>query len=309
VNVIRLALPLLIGLAVAGCQDRQGISTTSGAVTIECDEAVYPVMKLIVDDFMRTYPDADVSMVPTSAQSAIVNFINDSTRMVVTGRPFNARESAILEEVGTEYKEFNIAIDAVAVITNRANPVREMRISQLDSILTGALFRWPPWGGKLYPIQLALGSLHSSTTQVVQDQILGDRAFSPAAQYFESSAEVLEFVQQNENAVGLIALSWLQGQEGEVTVIALGDPEKPPDPSEPAGLFYKPFQAHVYRHYYPLTTKVFLYNRELLMTVGLGLISYANNIQGQRLVQNSGLVPATIPVRLVETTSKQVTEQ
>lgn len=308
-NIFRIGLPLLLCVLAGGCQDRQGVSTTSGTVAIECDEAVYPVMKLIVEDFMRTYPDADVVMVPTSVQSAIVNFINDSTRMVVTGRPLNPAETGILQEVGTEYREYHIAIDAVAVVTNRANPVREMSLSRLDSILTGNLFRWPPWGGKLYPVQLALGSVHSSTTQIVREQLLAGRPFSRATQYFDSSAEVLEFVQQNENALGLVALSWLQGREEAVTVVALGDPDMPPDPSEPAGRFYKPLQAHVYRHYYPLTTNVYLYNRELLMTVGLGLISYANNIQGQRLVQSSGLVPATIPVRLVETTSKQVTEQ
>jgi len=138
---------------------------------------------------------------------------------------------------------------------------------------------------------------------------MGDHQFSPAAQYFASNSEVLDFVQSNEGALGLVSLSWLQGADDSITILKLGDPGHPPDSTQPPGLFYGPEQAHVYRNYYPLSTKASIYNRELLRTVGLGLISFINGIEGQKIVQKNGLVPATMPVRLVETTSTQVNTQ
>ena len=296
-------------LALVSCQQRTEVSTTTGAIRIECDETVEPLIRVIADDFMRTYPASEVTVVPTSLQAAIVDFINDSTQMIATDRPLSDKEAAISKEAGFEYRSYHIAIDAVAVIVNKANPVAELRVSELDSILTGLIYRWRPWGGKLLPIQLALGTEHSATTQIVQDSLMGGKGFSSAAMFFGTTAEILDFVGKNENALGLVGLAWLHGREDEFTVVALGDPNHPPDPSEPPGVFYTPHQAHVYRGYYPITTKVYFYNRELLKTVGLGLIAYTNNIQGQKLVQSYGLVPATIPVRLVETTSTQVTAQ
>jgi len=309
---VRATSVVLAGLSalfiLSGCQERKEVTTTTGAITVECDEAVAPLIRAISADFQITYPNSEISIRPASVQNAVLDFINDSTQMIATGRPLNDRELKVIAEAGLEYKSFNIAIDAVAVILNSSNPVREMRMSELDSMLAGKIIHWRPWGGTLYPVQLALGSGYSSTTQIVQEQVMHGGPFSPAALYFDTTPEVLNYVKQNENALGIVSLAWLQGTQEEVTVVALGEPGSSSDPGEPSGSFYKPFQAHVYRHYYPITTKVYFYNREIQKTVGLGLIAYTNNIQGQRIVQSSGLVPATIPVRLVETTSRQVTE-
>jgi phosphate transport system substrate-binding protein len=233
-----------------------------------------------------------------------VDFINDSVQVIVTARPFNNEEIGAIKDAKIEYREYNVALDGVAVILNRENPRQELRVSELDSILTGVMTAWG--GDRLRnPIKVAVCGINSSTNEIVRTAIMHDKPFSPTATYFESSGEVLTFVRANRNAIGVVNISWLRDFEGQITVAAIGGT---PTTGDSVARFYSPAQANIYRGFYPLSTKVFMYNREIQRTVGLGFIAYVSSVPGQKVFQENGLVPATMPVRLVETTSKQVTQ-
>jgi phosphate transport system substrate-binding protein len=62
----------------------------------------------------------------------------------------------------------------------------------------------------------------------------------------------------------------------------------------------------VYLGYYPITTPVYIYSREVERDLGDGFIAFVTSVAGQKVVQAGGLVPATMPVRLVQLTSRQV---
>jgi phosphate transport system substrate-binding protein len=303
--IARRLLPWLGLLAITGCPQRQEISTTRGKAVIGCDEAILPAFQLLVSDFRRSYQEAEIDLRPGGARAVIVDFINDSIRVITSARPLNQEERGALEAAKVEYREYHVALDAVAVILNSQNPVQKLRITELDSILSGETLRWRSQGrGQM--ISVALCGLNSGTNEIVRTTIMDNKPFSPTASYHDSSKDVLETVRTNPNAIGIVGVSWLRDMDEQLTVVSLGDPNSVPDSTQPPGVFYSPAQANVYRGYYPLSTKVYMYNREIVPTVGLGFIAYASSVPGQKVFQESGLVPATMPVRLVETTSKQV---
>jgi len=306
----RLKLPgwIIVGIAqfsTIGCPQRQEVSTTKGNVTIECDEAIMPVMHQQVDDFRRSYQEAYITLSAVGARAAIVDFLNDSVQIIATARPLNNEELGAVNTARIEYREYNIAFDAVAVIMHKENPTKQLRVSELDGILTGELTKWPGVKPQRGPIELALSGVNSSTNEIVRSSIMENKPFSPAASYFESSHDVVAFVSDNLNAIGIVNISWLKGFEDQVTVAGIGSAPIPPDS---VARFYSPAQANIYRGLYPLSTKVFMYNREIQRTVGLGFIAYVSSVPGQKIFQQNGLVPATMPIRLVETTSKQVNQ-
>jgi ABC-type phosphate transport system substrate-binding protein len=60
-----LAAWMLAGGAVllAGCTNEPGSTVlTKGVLTIECDEAVAPIMRLEVDEFQRQYPESEITL-------------------------------------------------------------------------------------------------------------------------------------------------------------------------------------------------------------------------------------------------------
>ena len=300
---------LLIGaaallLAAAGCEPERKFSTTEGSVTVQCDESVLPVLRLAAEDFERSYEKARVRLQAAPARSAIAAFAADSVRRIVTARPLNAEERRALSGGAIELQEYELALDGIAVIVHRNNTLRQLRMGMLDSIFSGTVTHWPGRRGGV--IDLAVGDVNSSTNEVFRTLALKGRPITPSATPFEASDGLIDYVRDRPDALGIVGLAWLHGREADVAVVALGTPGFRPDTTEPPGRFYLPLQAHLHRRYYPLTRTLTCYNREVLRDVGYGFISYLTSATGQKLFLNNGLVPKTMPVRLIETTSKEV---
>ena len=64
--------------------------------------------------------------------------------------------------------------------------------------------------------------------------------------------------------------------------------------------YYKPYQAYIAQKIYPLWREVYVISKEAYTGLGTGLTAFIASERGQRIVLKFGLVPATMPVRLVE---------
>jgi len=61
-----------------------------------------------------------------------------------------------------------------------------------------------------------------------------------------------------------------------------------------------PDQGLIYDKSYPFTRKINIVSRETFSGLGSGFISWFSSEQGQRIVLKAGLVPATMPIRLIQ---------
>ena len=295
---------LAIALFAGGCEPERKYSTTEGTVVLECDESVEPVVRQLAEDFQRSYEKATIVLHNVQAREAVANFALDSVRRIIMARELNQEERDALKGAKMELTEYRIALDAVAVIGHKQNPLHEIRMGMLDSIFSGTVTRWP--GKRGGGIEVAVGDVNSSMNEVFRTFVLKGRPIAAQARMFKTSREMLEFVRTVPNAIGIVGLAWLRGFDQDLRVFALGTPGFRPDSTQPPGLFYPPVQAYVYRRYYPITRPVFIYSREVIRDVGYGFISYATSATGQKMFLENGLVPVTMPVRLVELTSKEI---
>lgn len=294
---------LLVSLHLS-CQQQPTTSTTKGTAVVECDESLFPVMKFQAEDFHNTYAEAFITLRSREAREAVIDFVNDSVRAIVLARPFNKEELDFLKRSTIEYQGFKVALDAVIVIVNAQNRDTTLRITALDSIYSGILTRWPT--GKKSLIDAYAGDINSSTEEVFKSEISKGRSFGPTITRLASSDKVLEAVKSNVNAIGLVGLSWLRGNEEHVKVCRLGGGIYQPDSTVMPGQFFSPAQAHLLRKYYPITREVFMYTREPRREVSYGFLAYVKDRKGQQNFVNRGLVPTAMPVRTVTTTSEKV---
>jgi phosphate transport system substrate-binding protein len=227
--------------------------------------------------------------------------------VIVSAREFNKEEKEFTAASKLEFDDYYIALGAVAVVLNKSNPLKELRMSEVDSIFSGSRTRWRPRaGGEGNIVDVAVGGINSSVNEVVRRTVLTGKPFALTATSFSSSEKLVGYVLTKPGAVGITGVAWLKGHDRDLTVCALGTPGARPDSTQPPGKFYPPVQAHVYRKYYPITTPVHMYNRKVTPDVGYGFISYVTSPRGQQIILENGLVPVTMPVRLVELTQRQV---
>jgi len=301
-----IGLCVCTGLLLSGCSREPGSKTlTRGSLAVDCDEAVFPVVNLLAQEFNQQYPDANISVRCVEAREATANFVNDSVRVIVCSRQLNEEERGVLTKAKTWFEEYHVAQSAVAVIAHRDNPVTALRVGQLDSLFGGIVTSWPGWraGGT---VDLVVGGVNSSTNEVFKRMILKGKAFALSATPTESSSDLVEYVRATKNALGIVGVGWLKGVSGDVSVLALSRPGVQPDSTQPVGKAYSPAQAYVHQGYYPISTPVYVYTRDVERNISVGFVSFAASAEGQKVFLDNGLVPVTMPVRLVQLTSEQM---
>ncbi len=294
-------------MLLAGCQGEPPETPTKGRVTMVVSESVAPLMKQEKATFEELYAQAHIDIEVSSDREAIARLFNDSITVIVSARPLNAEEIAVKDRFHLAVHEHKIAIDAVAVIVNNENPLRRLRTTQLDSLLKGTVTRWSELGAAKMTskISLVLPDINTATHEVVVVKILHGGVFAHPAKIAGSSPEMIQDVVKDPDAIGLVGMNWLKDKGDQVRILELADPDAA-DSLGTRGKFFAPYQAYVYQGYYPIPRVVYIYSRADNYGVAAGFTSFITSGPGQKIVLNSGLVPATMPVRLVETTNNSI---
>jgi len=296
------AAALLAGTAIlfAGCTERKSDTPTKGHAVVSVSEEVLPLAREEEARFEELYPEAKVDLRPRTAREAIAELFNDSVKVIVSTRELNAEETAAKQALNLEITEFTVALDAVVVIVNTANDVTKLTLPQLDSVFSGAVMDWGLLGWKGAPgkIALCVPDRNMSANEMFSSRVLHGGGFSRGATIAGSSPEMLAAVAKDPSAIGIVGLNWLREAGPNVRAVDLLDPAAPDTLG--AGKYWSPHQAYVYKHYYPLVRKVYIYMTPDSYGVSSGFTSFITSAAGQKVVQNQGLVPATMPVRLVE---------
>lgn len=307
----KLLLVLAIAVMIASCKSRKPEpSPTEGTATIYCAESVEPVVKQIADEYMELYNKAHLIVIPVTTREAIVKLLNNETKVIVASRPFNSEELAVMKKYNISADSFKVAYDGIAVIVNRINPIQKITVQQLRDIYGGKTTLWTQVGDKFYGrIIPALESVNSGTVEFFSDRVMAGTKFGEVYPCTTMS-KVYDFVKKNDHAIGLVSANWIfaglgnevkQTKEPKALAVAETDSAfiKYVDPNS-FGSYYLPYQAHIYRRYYPLTRAIYMYSRDFDYGLGAGFTTFTASAAGQKIFLNNGLVPATMPVRLVQ---------
>ncbi len=304
-------LVAVLALAVASCNlKKPSSSPTEGTLEVYCAESVSPAVTQIANEFMAMYQNAHINVHPVPTRVAIVKLLNNETTLAVASRPFNQGELEVMKKYKIDVDTLRVALDGVVIIVNSENPITQINTDQLRDVFSGKTVAWNQlvkgFQGRIIP---ALESPNSGTVEFFKNRILGDEKFSEAYPC-TTMAHVYTFVRDNESAIGFISSNWLSSGPGllpgkkpapKALEVAEVDSTsmKYIDPNS-FGSYYYPYQAHVYRHYYPLTRPILFLSRDFEGGIASGFTSFAAGASGQKMFLNNGLVPATMPVRLVQ---------
>jgi len=143
-----LALSLMIGIVSAGCgkgSDKQ--KSNSDSVTISGSTSVGAVMEPLVEEYKKSEgKETNLEVQQIGSSSGIKNTIDGTSEIGMTSRDLkDGEKQAKLEET-------QIAIDGIAVITNKVNKVKDLTMEQIKDIYTGKITNWKEVGGEDSPI-------------------------------------------------------------------------------------------------------------------------------------------------------------
>jgi phosphate transport system substrate-binding protein len=278
---------------------------TSGRINITVDETFKPIIDSEIAVFESLYKYASINVSYKPEEKAFEDLMDDSARIIIVTRELTTAEKKHFEDLKLFPRMTKIAYDAVALVTNNANPDSLFTDDQVKKIVTGEISKWNQINPKSQniPIQLVFDNKNSGTLRYLKEYA-GNKNLSKNSFAEDSSNAVIDYVSKNKNAIGIIGVTWVSDRNDSTLLSFINkvrvDEISPPDSSEGRGDYYKPYQAYIATKYYPLWRTVYIISREARAGLGTGFASFIAGDKGQKIILKTGLVPASMPVRLVE---------
>lgn len=119
-------------------QDTKAYSSNkaSGKVVVAGSSSVSPVMEKLIEAYKGVNPNAKIELQTSDSTTGVTNAINGTCDIGMASRGLKDSEKA------KGVQEITIAIDGIAVIVNKLNPVADMTKTQVEQIFTGKTTKW-----------------------------------------------------------------------------------------------------------------------------------------------------------------------
>jgi phosphate transport system substrate-binding protein len=305
-NTISVFLLFLAFLFVSCDLTTKKSTTTIGELNVEVDEGIFPVVKKESEEFMRLNNESKITIRVKTTNEVIADLINGNAKTIVVGRDFSAEENSIISNNKLEIKKNKFALDGIGVIVNNANPVKKLNYNELKGIFTGSTTDWKELEGdnkNVYSgkINVFIARKNASIHDYFQQKVLGGNDYYNRSTICSTSTQMLNEIKGKENAIGFISMAWItvKADTLDTSVKALKIAQM--DPTNGAvGSYVGLHQAYIADGSYPLVTEAYIMSTDFSMNVSVGFVSFLLSYDGQRIVLNSGLVPVTQPVRIIQ---------
>jgi phosphate transport system substrate-binding protein len=276
---------------------------TRGNIKIFSDESFQPLIETEVFTFTHLYENAKITPVFKPEVDIINDFMNDSVKVIVTSKKLTDDQIKWLRDTLIITRTTTFAYDALALVTNRSNNDTLIKYEALKDIFTGKVTRWDQIFPKsvLGDISVIFDNPKSGNIRFFKEKFeISDQLPS---NFFavNSNKDVIDFVAKNKNAIGIVSVNWISDKDStsqsfikKINVLAVSQQ------SFDDGYYYRPLPGSIYDKSYPFVREIYLISREIFRGLGSGFIQWACAQQGQTIVLKSRLVPATMPIRLVQ---------
>ena len=220
-KLLAVALTATLGLAtLAGCGAGSSSSGSSddgsksgkelsGKIQLAGSTSMEKMCGALMEAFMEKYPNITVTTEYTGSGAGIESVTSGSVDIGNASRALSDKEKS----AGIE--ENIVAIDGIAMITDKNNKVTNVTKQQLTDIYTGKITNWKDLGGADEAI-VVIGRESASGTRGAFEELLSVKDKCAYAQELDSTGAVLAKVAATPGAIGYVSLDVV-----DKTVIAL----------------------------------------------------------------------------------------
>ncbi len=193
----------------------------SGSTTLE------PVVRHWVREFAPTRPGLDIVVEGGGTDKGFEDLLAGTCQVAMAAREMSEKEKSDFAARGVPVEGFIVARSAVAVFTNKANPVHELEISALRRIFDGSVVNWREVGGPDLPVTVVLRNPASTTAEDFRHLVMAPSTLTERGQVANSGQEVVSLVAAAPGAIGFAYFDRVLSQLGTVDVLRVRTGEGP----------------------------------------------------------------------------------
>ncbi len=190
-------------------------ANVSGTITLAGSTSMEKLCEAMSEAFMEAYPDVTVTVEYTGSGAGIESVTSGSVDIGDSSRSLTDDEKAkgAVENI--------VAIDGIAVITDKDNTVANLTTDELAKIYKGEITNWKELGGNDESI-VVIGREAGSGTRGAFEELLTIEDECAYAQELDSTGAVLAKVASTPGAIGYVSLDVV---DDTVNAVSLNDVE------------------------------------------------------------------------------------
>jgi phosphate transport system substrate-binding protein len=256
---VRCALCFLL-LGLVGCKPDRGGVIIAGSTSVQ------PFVEKVAEHFMEENPGITVNVQGGGSTAGVQATINGTCDIGASSRNLKPSEQGL--------RTILIALDGIAVILHKDNPLEDLTVEQVRGIFTGKIKNWRELGGldkEIIPVTREEGS---GTRASFEDMIMGGEAISDACLVQDSNGAVREIIATTLQGVGYISVGLVDDREKAVAINGI-----------------QPTLANLVTEKYRFSRPFLFLMREEPRGHCRRFIDYVLSSEGQQILGSSGLIP------------------
>ncbi|NOS75755.1 MAG: phosphate ABC transporter substrate-binding protein PstS family protein [Methyloglobulus sp.] len=287
----------------AGIPEYQAATGISGNLSSVGSDTLANLMSLWAEDFNRAYPNVNIQIQAAGSSTAPPALTEGTSNLGPMSREMKDDEIEAFEgKQGYKPTAIPVAVDALAVMVNKDNPVKGLTMEQVDGIFSStnkcggsaSIETWgdagvAAWGAK--SMQLYGRNSVSGTYGYFKEHALCKGDFKSNVNEQPGSASVVQSVTESVNGIGYSGMGYTTSGVKMVPLAKKG-----------STTFVEATPENALNGTYPLTRYLFIYvnkkPNQPLAPLELEFVKMVLSKTGQQSVVKDGYIP--LPAKVVE---------
>jgi phosphate transport system substrate-binding protein len=272
------------------------VSGISGNLSSVGSDTLANMMTFWAEEFKRTYPNVNVQIQAAGSSTAPPALTESTSNLGPMSRKMKSREIETFEKrYGYKPTAVRVAIDALAVFVHKDNPIKGLRIDQVDAIFSnnrkcgadkdadrwGDLGLTGDWAGK--DIQLYGRNSVSGTYGYFKKKALCKGDFKNSVNEQPGSASVVQSVSASLNGIGYSGIGYKTSGVRALALAKKGDN------------YIEANMANAISKKYPLSRFLYVYvnkhPNKPLAPMDVEFLKMVLSKSGQKIVEKDGYIP------------------
>lgn len=289
-----IAMTVVVVSIIIACKEQaeseKNETILTGEIDVFVDKTVQSLVEGQVAVFENQY-EAKINLTAKSESEIVNDLLSGKTSIAVLTRRLTKEEENYFVNRKIIPRISHFASDAVVFIRNRNNNDTLLNLQEVYNLLHGK--------GSIIK-SLVFENPNSSVVTYMNRWAKVPNGVKENIFNLNSTKEVLEFVTENPEAIGVIGMDavaepypeWRTLVE-QVNVLSVKNVKGGTNDES----YFKPTQDNLGKGLYPLKRSIYVLNYQGYAGLGTGFASFVVGDTGQRIVLKSDLLPITIPDR------------
>ena len=279
-----MAFPLLLGLVLTGCSEKNQTPSPAASAAPARDKIAIKgsntvgeeLTPRLIEEFKKDHPTAKFELESKGTGSGFSGLVAGTCDIAAASRPIIQGEQELAQSRGVQMNDHAIGTYSVAVVVNSANPIANLTAEQVRNLFTGKAQNWKDVGGPDAPVHLFIRDPVSGTYLGFQELAMDKQPYAESATKLKTYAEIAEAVGKDANAVGYTSFQ-LANKSGSKPVSIGG---------------VAPAAGSVNDNKYPYMRVLHLYtNKASEPPTAAEFVQYVMSAKGQAILDEMGFVP------------------